>query len=904
MTTLLAAMTLQRGLAWSVLLHAGAAAAFWTTSAPSPTQATAAQEATPSSPVTTTPTPTPTQPLTRDIPSQRTVDLLQKTVEALTKDFPESQGSALRERVLHDLTPTAQALDLTSSQPGADPAMVAQQTDQLQREAILHVAARHAEQHDADLARHFLAAVDQETAPALAKELKKSVDIQVVRAVDQRIAQAVATQRKEALLALQAAVTSVRQAWHQLRQAEDRLRRQPQDDHGADPLVATAAQQLQEAVAKSHDLDQPQRECLTHATTAVTKAQSTPTPDAIKTAREAANAAIKALSQADHQEDRARQALTAFRQQELRTHAETQLIAQFRATTVPALQPGLLAQAQAAGITDPAQRAQVVATALEHLNARVPALVGIGNQLQGPGSGTGPTTTAAPNPIPTSTPLGQLLTQQCQDLVTTIDRSMATAMQGQTAGQALSSLSRRVTSAAQAPSTQAAERLAQLANGVRQGRSGILAPTDDAASDADQHDATRWVNQGIVQDDQATYRERADRLQQRIRTNGTTWSIESSAAATETHAVAMDTVPATSLWSPPAPARRLGNAAPFQPTFPTLAFTTASWLPPTFRIDGSAGKWAGIPAITLLPEWGTFPTAPTMQLGWRPDGLYLRFHVDDPDRHLTKARPEQFWDSDNVEVWFDGLNTKADYRSRTTGQHFWLWPCGSIDRPDLAGGEARIERKGSPVEVYPLATATVPRVATLDANGWTVESFLPRSVLVEATLAPGRIIGWNAYINTMGGTNWYWSAGKKAKTWYQPDTWGDVLLAGSDGTLELAHPDVPLVPGRPFRVRVRDPDQDVHPDRADIVSVTLTAALGHPMALTLRETGPATGTFEADIATTLALDTPSQEAVVLHAGEPVTITYVDRVGATGTRDQVLQLQLVTASPLATMVRMP
>ena len=883
---------------WSVLFHAGALTGYLLLTASPPVSVTT-RSATPERPsVSDAALP----PGTTNDESHRAQELLRPLLEEVTRELPESQRKTLQDQVAKDLAPAAMALAEASSQSTADLTDLSRQVEQLHRDLILKVQERLQERLEADTADRFLTKLDQETAPALARTLQQALDIHVVRALDQQVGQAVATQRMEALQARQAAVGKVRDAWHLLHEVNDHLRHHRQGPEALATLLTTAIGHLDVALAKAQDLDQDQRDSLGVAKTTVADAQRAITPEAVAKARAAVDAAIAALIRTDHQEERARQALHAALRQDLRERVERQLLAEFRSTALPALKPSLVAQAQAAGITDPTRLEQLTTAAVNHLAIRVPALVGIGQSIQPRLTAT--TTPSESHSIPSDSPLGQLLDRQRQDLAVTIDRQVKTAVQGQPLDAPVQRLGAAIAQGTDAAAAQAYDRLGRLAAGVRQGRSGLVGPLD---VDPLRHlgvDSTRLVVQGTVMDDAASYRERADRLAQRPHTGGEAWTIAQNTGTTLAGDASTRLVSATSLWSPPGSAQSVGTSPPFQPTFPTLAFTTATFLPADFPIDGSPGKWSHVPEIPLHPEWGQDPAQQSMQLGWRSDGLYLRFRIRDPDRRITKAKPQNFWDSDNVEVWFDGLNTKADYRSRTTGQHFWVWPSGAMDQPDLAGGEARIERKGGPVEIFPLTSGSLPRATTLDDGGWTVEFHLPRPLLVDANLAAGRIIGWNAYINTMGGTNWYWSAGKKAKTWYQPNTWGDVLLAGSDATLELIRPDQPLIPGRPFRICVRDSDQDQHPDQRDQVTVNLTPALGRPVIVSLRETGPATGVFEANIATALAVDDTKRDALALHAGEPLSITYLDRVRASGARDQVLRLRVVAASPLATMIRNP
>ena len=54
-------------------------------------------------------------------------------------------------------------------------------------------------------------------------------------------------------------------------------------------------------------------------------------------------------------------------------------------------------------------------------------------------------------------------------------------------------------------------------------------------------------------------------------------------------------------------------------------------------------------------------------------------HVIDPDGKIEKAKVENFWMCDAMEVFIDTLNTKESRRGAGAGQQFWCWPFGSLE---------------------------------------------------------------------------------------------------------------------------------------------------------------------------------------------------------------------------------
>jgi len=291
-----------------------------------------------------------------------------------------------------------------------------------------------------------------------------------------------------------------------------------------------------------------------------------------------------------------------------------------------------------------------------------------------------------------------------------------------------------------------------------------------------------------------------------------------------------------------------------------------------------------------------------MQLGWRADGLYCRFTVKDPDRQLSKTVAGAFWVGDTVEVWIDALNSKEKFRARHAGQQFWIWPDGAADDASATGGESVVEKRGGNYTPRVLHQAELQRATVKTADGYIVEFRLPAERLLDADFAPGRIVGFNAYVSTKSSTDWYWSAGKDAGTYGQPDTWGDLLLAGSDAKVELAERSAPtpalLLPGKPVQLRVVDGDMDLSSARRDKVMVTMRPAHGGQHVVVLEETGPATGIFEGSTSTALALGDDQPGVLAVYEGERVDACYLDQARANGARNAEVRLQLRFASVLA------
>lgn len=620
---------------------------------------------------------------------------------------------------------------------------------------------------------------------------------------------------------------------------------------------------------------------------------------ALAAARQATAGAIAAVGRSGNREAAVRAELRAAADSSLKTATEQAFTDELRRETLPRLTPRL-AQAfrdrlQQNGLDDAKLVQAVAAQAAELLAAKVPELAKAGEQVQERFKDLAPA--AAAPATQTQAPTGdldrKLAEGQARLAAEVRGRVAAMAKDGQRDGEALKHLGGA--GAAEAPGLDLRERIGRLAEGMRNGRVGGF--DNGALGSLRQRALERGVllhDPRLVEDPEA-YRRAAAAIADRGRVQGEGWQVGGAAGETSrasahgpqpAHAVGADNAAATAVAS---------NTHPYQPAFKSLAFAAIPCLAGDAAIDGRADKWKGVPAVALKPEFGGNRAEQLMQLGWRSDGLYARFTVRDPDRRIAKAGVNDFWRADTVEVWVDCLNAKEKYRARHAGQQFWIWPEGSQSDPSLTGGESVIEKRGGGYVPHAFHAAELQRHATRTAEGYILEFRLPAERMPDADLAPGRIIGFNAYLSTMAGTDWYWSAGKQAGTYAQPDTWGDLLLAGSDATLELdgrgAGKTALLVPGQPIALRVVDGDMDLSPTRRDKVMVTLKPAHGGQQIAVLEETGAATGIFAGSVSTVLAIGDDQPGALPVYEGERVDACYLDQARANGARNAEVRLPL-------------
>lgn len=719
---------------------------------------------------------------------------------------------------------------------------------------------------------------------------------------------------RTASAAVQAAQTAVGLAKEAAATAEGRIKTA---DTAAKAATDRAASARRHAEARARKPDEAEARGAAEAAQAAAQTARSAREEAAKTAtaeriqaledaertlaaaRQATAGAIEAVGRVGNRETAVRAELRAAAGSSLKTATVQALAEELRSQTQPRLTPRL-AQAfreklQQNGLDDARLVQAVAAQAAELLAAKVPELAKAGDQVQERFKDLAPTAAAAAQ---TRAPAGdldrKLAEGQARLAAEARSRVAAVAKDGQRDGEALKHLGGA--GAAEAPGLDLRERIGRLAEGMRNGRVGGF--DNGALGSLRQRALERGVllhDPRLVEDPEA-YRRAAAAIAERGRVQGEGWQVGGAAGETSranahgpqpAHAVGADNAAATAVAS---------NTHPYQPAFKSLAFAAIPCLAGDAAIDGQAGKWKGVPAVALKPEFGGDRAEQLMQLGWRSDGLYARFTVRDPDRRIAKAGVNDFWRADTVEVWVDCLNAKEKFRARHAGQQFWIWPEGSQSDPSLTGGESVIEKRGGWYVPHAFHAAELQRHATHTAEGYVVEFRLPAERMPDADLAPGRIIGFNAYLSTMAGTDWYWSAGKQAGTYAQPDTWGDLLLAGSDATLELDGPGrgvkpALLVPGQPLALRVVDGDMDLSPTRRDKVMVTLRPAHGGQQIAVLEETGAATGIFAGAVSTVLAIGDDQPGALPVYEGERVDACYLDQARANGARNAEVRLPL-------------
>ena len=238
-----------------------------------------------------------------------------------------------------------------------------------------------------------------------------------------------------------------------------------------------------------------------------------------------------------------------------------------------------------------------------------------------------------------------------------------------------------------------------------------------------------------------------------------------------------------------------------------------------------------------------------VKVAWDNHGLYFMLDMIDADGKITKSHVTNFAYCDVVEIFLDTMNTKETKRGTGRGPavlgrgHSAAWMIRM--RP----AANRFFDRHTGFHFAGFSPAELPHFARPTPNGYQLQFCLPTERVRDADLVPGKMLGLNVTVEPgVKGLHYYWSASKNVGTWARPDTWGDVLLGGSDGRMEFpaashfrnratldrsAYPSA-FVVGEPLRIRVIDRDMNLNDQVKDKVSVTVRNGRGEQEVAILR----------------------------------------------------------------------
>ena len=359
----------------------------------------------------------------------------------------------------------------------------------------------------------------------------------------------------------------------------------------------------------------------------------------------------------------------------------------------------------------------------------------------------------------------------------------------------------------------------------------------------------------------------------------------------------------------PAPERTVPN-----PTFKTVAFGAAAMMDQPINVDGDLSDWGELkhPMPTRFRSDGQPVTDPTnVYVRWSPDGLYIGYTTKKvgpiiPDAHL----------GDCMEVWIDGQNTRSKQMSESqTSQQLFLAPFGYQGNPapaivEVGRGNRGLKMFASYVD---RAGALGKVAAKMVPGGYSVEAFLSRKAIAYPNLIPGAYLAFNFSVNR-GATDLdceQWSAPKSQVTWDKPDTWGDLLLLGSDAKARFisyadpTKPAEPLVPGQPLAFEIQDKDMDLNPHEKDRVPAVLKLqGADEGLFVVLEETSDNSGIFRGSVNTQAYGATPKPDTLNIRGGESVELIYNDLRTEYGESNRVVTATLPVGTPVLRLAGHP
>jgi len=348
-------------------------------------------------------------------------------------------------------------------------------------------------------------------------------------------------------------------------------------------------------------------------------------------------------------------------------------------------------------------------------------------------------------------------------------------------------------------------------------------------------------------------------------------------------------------------------------TFGSTAFGTVPWLRKPITIDGDLGDWNDYPPLSFRLFTGTpvpdlTPESVPFWLGWDANGLYFGAKIPNPSDELSDLW--NFWEGDGVEFYIDPLNTKPGNRGSRYVQQFWVWAFGRNGNPGAVGGESILTATDID-SINELSPPKLVRATQKLTNAYVIEAFLSKDLFRVPFLSPGALIGFDASICRGRGVYYYWAGDVKIQVSTHPDTWGDLLLCGSDAVVEL-YPGAStaaearlasdeegvtsLLPGEPLTVRVTDRDQNRRYQARERLCVTVRSAVDAE-PLILEETGVNSETFEGTIPTNLYAGCDNDGVLEVLHGDVVIAEYIDPVTAKGARYAPTRGYIPCASPL-------
>ncbi|NQT93563.1 MAG: hypothetical protein HQ559_12450 [Lentisphaerae bacterium] len=351
-----------------------------------------------------------------------------------------------------------------------------------------------------------------------------------------------------------------------------------------------------------------------------------------------------------------------------------------------------------------------------------------------------------------------------------------------------------------------------------------------------------------------------------------------------------------------------------RPRFETLAFAVAEFQEQPLTIDGDVSDWGKL-SHPIPMRWrfsgAQLKDGVTVYMRWSPDALYFCYRVE--GKTAISPNLASSWEGDCLEVWIDPENLRRTtmHESPYT-QQFCFMPFGYNGTKSHTFIEVGRGFRGFKMYENRLETQADQRqalgkaVGRADSNGYTVEAFVSRRVLARETLKAGTYLAANFSVNLGYDRNvsQQWSLPKVMQTFDKPDTWGDVLLLGTDGKAQFVdaadprRPPPPVVPGEALGVRVVDRDMNTSDRLRDkVMAAVRVKNTRSSLYVILEETGPDSGVFLATF-DTQPFPMPLKPSVLnVRNGDTLELVYRDTYTAYGEKTRLALSEVQMALPV-------
>jgi hypothetical protein len=328
------------------------------------------------------------------------------------------------------------------------------------------------------------------------------------------------------------------------------------------------------------------------------------------------------------------------------------------------------------------------------------------------------------------------------------------------------------------------------------------------------------------------------------------------------------------------------------------------------EIDGDLSDWGelrhGLPLLYTGSSLTPVETGPTVYVRWSPDGLYFGYTIDDPNG--IQPCPKESWDGDCLEVMIDTANSRRPViYLNPDAQKFQLTPFGCRGDASLTLWEMGRGLLGLIMQYsYSDPDGVKGRSAARQHDGsYTFEGFISRRALARPVLVPGKYVGLNFSLNRGGKlTTYQWSATQQLQSWRHPDTWGDLMLLGSDARVhftdspESDEDDSGITVGETLYVKIQDADMNINTHKIDRIPAELVVKeSGSSLFVVLNETGVNTGIFRASVHTQAYFMEPKEYTLNIRNGDTLQLIYTDARSEYGEKNHHVTAEMPIGWPV-------